>query len=365
MELKKAERKQTFFLGCLYGFSGSGKTYSALTIAKGMGTKIGFIDTENGRASYYADEFDFDVIDLKPPFTPERFIEAIEVCEKNKCDVIIIDSISHEWEGTGGCLEISEQKTKSGYDKQGLVKWAEPKMRHRKLMNKILQTNAHLIICSRAKEKYKQVKGENGKDIIINDGFIMSGEKNFSYEMFIRLYMENEMPIVMKCPHQLKEVFDVKGKLTKEHGEKIKKWLDGGKAKMIDVDALKQELFSIAEEGVESLKLYWENLNPKEKKELEQFKNDAKEIAMKKGEEEKEDDIDYLDVDNSNLLDEKKEEPKVINLTPFQSLKKELEENKNLQELEDIYKKKDDIELNETELEILKETYEFCKLEVR
>ena len=109
-EIKKATRKAIPAIICLYGKSGGGKTYSALKLAKGLGGKICVIDTENGRASHYADEFDFDVIDLNPPFSPARYIEAIKTAQDAGYKAIVIDSISHEWEGTGGCLEMAEGK---------------------------------------------------------------------------------------------------------------------------------------------------------------------------------------------------------------------------------------------------------------
>lgn len=280
MKIEKAERKKSKFLGCLYGFSGSGKTYSALRLSQGLGNKIGLIDTENCRASYYADNFNFDVINLKPPFTPERYIEAIETFEKSKHDVIIIDSISHEWDGIGGCIDISEEKTKNGYEMTGLVKWAKPKIRHKKLINKIMQTDKHIILCARAKEIMEQAK-VNGKTQIVNKGFKILQEKSFGYEMFITFYMNNKYPKIEKLPEMLKDVLSIKSNefLTEEHGKSIKNWLEGGTDHIINIEDLKEDMFNVSKRGLNQLSLWWTNLSTKEKKLLEEFKEEAKKQA--------------------------------------------------------------------------------------
>ena len=109
MELKQSKRKNVKLRLGISGASGFGKTHSALLLAYGMTkdwSKIAVIDTENSSASLYSDLGAFNVLDLKAPYSPERYIKAIEVCEKANMEVIIIDSITHEWSGTGGCLDI-------------------------------------------------------------------------------------------------------------------------------------------------------------------------------------------------------------------------------------------------------------------
>ena len=103
---KKAERKQAKLRLALSGPSGSGKTTGALLIAKGIGGKIAVLDTERGSASLYADLVDFDVVELSPPYTPKRYIEIIHAAEKEGYTTLILDSITHEWNGQGGILEI-------------------------------------------------------------------------------------------------------------------------------------------------------------------------------------------------------------------------------------------------------------------
>tara|TARA_R110002050_G_C8929925_1_gene511949 strand:+ start:2214 stop:2612 length:399 start_codon:yes stop_codon:yes gene_type:complete len=109
MKLRKAERKQAKIKMGLQGPSGSGKTMSALLIAFGMTgdwSKVVVIDTENHSADLYAHLGNYQVLPLSQPFEPERYIEAIVACENAGMEVIVIDSISHEWEGKGGILDI-------------------------------------------------------------------------------------------------------------------------------------------------------------------------------------------------------------------------------------------------------------------
>lgn len=101
MNLRQSHRKQAKIKLALEGCSGSGKSMSSLLLAFGMTndwTKIAVIDTENGSADLYAHLGQYNVLTLQAPFTPEKYIEAITVCENAEMEVIIIDSISHCWD---------------------------------------------------------------------------------------------------------------------------------------------------------------------------------------------------------------------------------------------------------------------------
>jgi len=260
MEIKKATRKATPAIICFYGQSGSGKTYSALTLAKGLigDNRICLIDTENGRASHYADEFDFDVIDLAPPFTPFRYIQAVTVAQKAGYKAIIIDSISHEWEGTGGLLEQAEQSS----SKNGLQAWAKPKADHRKLMNMLLQSKSHIIFCARAKYDLEQVV-VNGKKEIVNKGLIPIQEKNFPFEMLITFKMEEKGNVfIKKCVKSLEATLQIKENeyISEKHGKIIANWICKGEVVDLEVKELKNEAREVAISGLLSLKNWVKNL---------------------------------------------------------------------------------------------------------
>ncbi len=270
MKIKKAVRKAIPAIICLYGKSGGGKTYSALKLAQGLVDKerICLIDTENGRASHYADEFDFDVIDLEPPFTPARYIQAIKTAQDNGYKAIVIDSISHEWEGIGGCLEMAEGK-------QGLLAWAKPKEQHRKMMNMLLQAKSHIIFCARAKDNLEQVK-VNGKAEIVNHGLMPIQEKNFPFEMLITLKMEDKGKVVIeKCVKGLEESLKINGYINEAHGKIIADWVNQGEKVNLEAKQLMAEARTEAMKGVDIVS--WVNsLNEKQKAIAKGFDNEFK-----------------------------------------------------------------------------------------
>ncbi|HVF96298.1 MAG TPA: AAA family ATPase [Flavisolibacter sp.] len=149
MQLRKATRKKAKIRLGLSAVSGGGKTYSAILIAKGLCgdlSKVAVIDTENGSADLYAHLGDYNVLPLTAPFTPERYIEAIRSCEKAGMEVIVVDSISHEWDGKGGCLEIVEQLGGKYQD------WAKVTPRHQAFLEAILHSSSHVITTVRRKQ---------------------------------------------------------------------------------------------------------------------------------------------------------------------------------------------------------------------
>ncbi len=284
MKIERAVREKTYTLTSIAGPSGSGKTYSALLYARGLvgpEGKIGFIDTENKRSRFYADVAGgFDVIDLDPPFTSGRYIEAIKAFEKAGYPAIVVDSISHEWEGSGGVLEQAEaieERTK----RAGLHCWQKPKAGHKKLMNELLQTRAHLIFCCRVKEKVVQAKGRDGKTEIINEGFVVVQEKSFIYEMTVSMMLEEgtHVPLLQKCPGDLLNAFPQGSRVTTQIGTAVSQWANEGRAIDTDLEDAKREGLMIANQGVAPLTKWWAALTPAKKKVLEAFKDTLKSIA--------------------------------------------------------------------------------------
>lgn len=160
MELRIAERKQAKIKLGLMGPSGSGKTYSALLLAYGLcndWSKIAVIDTENHSADLYSHLGRYNVLNLSEPFTPENYIKAIEACEVAGMKVIIIDSISQEWEGSGGVLESHSKMTGNSF-----TNWNFITPRHNAFMQKILQSPCHLVATIRSKMDYV-LSEKNGK----------------------------------------------------------------------------------------------------------------------------------------------------------------------------------------------------------
>ncbi|MBD0279648.1 MAG: AAA family ATPase [Flavisolibacter sp.] len=187
MLLRKATRKKVKMRLGLSSVSGGGKTYSALLIAYGMckdWSKIAIIDSENHSADLYAHLGGFNVLPLTAPFSPERYIEAIKACEEAGMEVIIVDSITHEWDGKGGCLEIVESLGGKYQD------WAKVTPRHQAFIDAILYSTCHVITTVRRKQDYEMIKDGNGKIKVEKGGLREITREGFEYELTINLELD-------------------------------------------------------------------------------------------------------------------------------------------------------------------------------
>lgn len=228
MQLKKATRKQVKLRMGLSAVSGAGKTYSALLLAYGITNdwnKIAVIDTENGSASLYSHLGDFNTIELKAPYSPERYIECIKACEQAGIEVCIIDSITHEWDGKGGIIDISNSMTGNGF-----TNWAKLTPRHDAFIQSMLQSDMHIITCVRRKQDYEMTKGVDGKLKVEKAGLKEITREGFEYELTLNFNLDiNHTATVSKDRTGLfmdKPEFII----TKETGKIIKQWCDSGVA---------------------------------------------------------------------------------------------------------------------------------------
>jgi hypothetical protein len=152
MNIRKAERKQAKIRLALQGPSGSGKTYSSLLIAKGLvddWSKIVIIDTENFSADLYAHLSSFNVLSITPPYSPEKYIESITTCIEAGMEAIIIDSVSHEWDGQGGILDIHGNMMGNSF-----TNWSKVTPRHNRFVQHILQCPTHVLGTIRSKQDW-------------------------------------------------------------------------------------------------------------------------------------------------------------------------------------------------------------------
>lgn len=247
---RKATRENVGLIIGLIGASGSGKTYTAMRLASGICGDKPFcvIDTEAGRAKHYADQFNFDHGDLKPPFRPDAYAEAIMAADKAGYPVIVVDSCSHEWAGDGGILDWADDELSrmagDDYAKRERVKmasWIKPKMAHKAMVQKLLQVRAHLILCFRAEEKVEMVKNAQGKMEIVPkksaiglDGWMPVCEKNMPYELtasFLLMATHPGIPHPIKLQEQHKPLFPLDKPITEESGKRLAAWASGGAQK--------------------------------------------------------------------------------------------------------------------------------------
>lgn len=187
MNLRKATRQKAKIRLGLSAVSGGGKTYSALLIAFGIcndWNKVAVIDTENNSADLYAHLGEYSVLPLIAPYTPENYIKAIKECEAAGMEVIIVDSITHEWDGKGGCLQIQEQLGGKYQD------WAKVTPRHQAFIDSILQSKCHVITTVRRKQDYEMTKDTNGKVKVEKAGLKEVTREGFEYELTANLEMD-------------------------------------------------------------------------------------------------------------------------------------------------------------------------------
>ena len=228
--LRKAERKSAKIRLGLASPSGGGKTYSALLIARGLASswdKIAVIDTENGSADLYSQLGDYNVLSLTAPYHPQRYIDAIHECEEAGMEVIIIDSITHEWSGVGGCLEIQQNEVDKQRVKNTYTAWKVVTPIHQKFIDAILQSRCHIITTVRSKTDYMQVD-DNGRKSIQKVGMAQVTRDGFEYELTISLDLdENHRAVVSKDRTNLFEGHPAFIP-TVETGEILKQWCESG-----------------------------------------------------------------------------------------------------------------------------------------
>lgn len=243
---KKAIRENAGLLIGLAGGTGSGKTFSSLRLAAGISgdRPFAFIDTEASRGLHYADQFVFDHGDLKPPFTPQAYAEAILAADMAGYPAIVVDSCTHEWAGEGGVLEMHEAELDrmagDDYAKRERVKmaaWIKPKMDHKKMVQRLLQVRAHLILCFRAEEKVEMIKDDKGKTVIVPkvsmtgiNGWMPVCEKNLPFELTASFLLTADapgMPKPIKLQEQHKVMFPLDKPVDENSGRKVAAWASG------------------------------------------------------------------------------------------------------------------------------------------
>lgn len=223
MKFTPAVRKRAKLRLAISGPSGSGKTYGALQIAAGIGGKVALIDTERGSASLYSDMLQFDTLELNPPYAPERFIEAIKAAESAGYDVIVIDSITHEWNGSGGCCDINENLAQAKYRGNTWSAWSETTPRHRAFVDAILQSSAHVIATMRSKTE--TVQGEDKK--VRKVGMKTEQRDGTDYEFTVMLELEHEKHLAVATKDRTR-LFREPHVIAPATGQRLIAWLDSG-----------------------------------------------------------------------------------------------------------------------------------------
>lgn len=222
---KKAVREQVWLKLAINGTSGSGKTFSALRVASGIAKKcnsdIAFISSEKSRTLYYADKFEYDVLELDD-YTPEDYIEAIQSAVEAGYKVIIIDSLSHGWQ------KLNDLHSKMPGN--SFQNWGKLKPRWSKLMQQILSAPAHMLVCSRAKTEWA-MEEKNGKQTPTKVGLGTEGDKqaDFEYTISFMLAQGTHIASVDNGGKDNTGLYDGRYEiLTEEDGTRLYEWANSG-----------------------------------------------------------------------------------------------------------------------------------------
>lgn len=278
IEIRPVSRDLAKFVINLSSISGDGKTRSALELAHGLSNykpeRIGMLDTENRRGSLYSDLFGekkFLIGDLMPPFSPARYIAAMRQFAEQDIDVLIIDSISHCWEGEGGCEEIAQSALTRG---KKVPDWITAKREHKKFMSTLLFLPFHIIACIRAREKMDFKQGP----MPVSMGIQPICEKNFAFEATISFMLKNrgQHRDVLKLNAEHEPLVGTDGYITAENGKALRDWIGAPDV----LERAKGTLRLAASQGTDQLKSAWEVLTSKQKQELKGFKDTLKDMAL-------------------------------------------------------------------------------------
>lgn len=237
---QKATKRAVKARVALDGPTGAGKTWTALTWATVLGKRIAVVDTERGSASLYSDRFDFDVLEMTPPYEPKRLVEALNAAEADGYDVVIVDSLSHFWEGEGGTLDIADA---AGERAKGnsFAGWkiATPELRH--LVDVMLGLDAHLIVTMRSKMEWVLEEDARGKKVPRKIGLapVMRQGIDYEFQLVGDLDYEHRLSISKSRSELLADQMYGPGR-AQEGAETFARWLDAGEpvASRNDVDAL-------------------------------------------------------------------------------------------------------------------------------
>ncbi|WP_372757994.1 AAA family ATPase [Mariniflexile sp.] len=223
MQLRKSERKQAKIKLALQGSAGSGKTYSSLLLAKGLTngdfSKVAIIDTENRSADLYAHLGSYNVLSIDAPYSPEKYIEAIDICLEANMNVIIIDSLSHCWDYL---LDVHSNMPGNSF-----TNWGKITPRQNAFVNKILQSNVHIISTMRVKQDYV-LNQKNGKFVPEKVGLKAIQRNDLDYEFTIVFDVDIAHQVLASKDRTGLFIDKPEFIINTSTGRKIREWCENG-----------------------------------------------------------------------------------------------------------------------------------------
>jgi KaiC/GvpD/RAD55 family RecA-like ATPase len=247
---KKAVKSEAKLRLAIAGPSGAGKTYTALALATELaqGGPVAVVDTEHGSAAKYADLFEFDTLEMEPPFHPRRFVEAINGAAAAGYKVVVLDSLTHAWNGTGGMLDIVEEIAKRMKSPNSFAAWKDATPVQNQLIDGILHAPLHIIATMRSKQEYVMQDNGRGQQVVRKVGMAPQQRDGFEYEFDVFLDMDNSNNAIVsktRCPALTERVFAKPGK---DVADILLEWLRGAPvpAKNERLDTVGREVYGDA-----------------------------------------------------------------------------------------------------------------------
>lgn len=217
-----ATRKGSHLKIAITGPAGSGKTYSALRLARGISKngRIALVDTENESASLYATDFDFDVVSVEPPYTIDKLTGPTVAALEANYDVLIVDSASHFW---NGILEYKSQLDKRGGN--SYTNWAEANKNYDLMLRSILFSKIHVIVCMRSKMEYVLEQNDRGKQVPKKVGMAPVMRDGVEYE-FTTVFDLDISHQAQASKDRTKLFGEHIFQITEKTGQKLTTWLN-------------------------------------------------------------------------------------------------------------------------------------------
>lgn len=225
---QKATKRAVKARIALDGPSGSGKSFTALTWAEVFGKKTAAVDTERASLALYSDRFDFDVFEMRPPYNPKRLIEAIRDAEQAGYDTLVIDSLSHFWEGEGGVLDMVDDAAVKAHG-NSYAGWKAGTPALRELIDAILASDLHIIATMRAKQEYVLEEDSRGKKVPKKVGMapVMRAGVEYEFTLIGDLDLDHRLTISKSRASALADMVVPAGKAG-EAAEQFLAWMSSG-----------------------------------------------------------------------------------------------------------------------------------------
>jgi hypothetical protein len=281
---RKATRQRVKLKLGLVGPAGSGKTYSALQLASGMTDwdKIALIDTENGSGDLYSHLGPYNVVSISAPFHPNKYIEAIKRCEEEGMELIIIDSVTQEWSGKGGCLDIHEQETAKMKMPNSFTAWAKVTPLHQSFVDTILQSPCHIITTIRSKSDYVLTE-RNGRQVPQKVGLAAIQRDGFDFDLSVSFDIDAEHKARASKDRTGLFVDQPSFTITQETGRAILSWCNSGAEPIADpIDGV-VKVISECDDLPTLQRIYTELTEDVKKDERVQQAKDARKAVLSNG----------------------------------------------------------------------------------